>query len=250
MLRRCPLLRRNVLPLVMDMPFLPPPDPTADVLLSDLQWSTLADSFPGKTHMEVGPGDQPLFKITTVAQRTLGLLPVRTVVARQRSPFRWVPFLIDTGAFQTYFTDATTKALKLDVADHIEIGSVRVNHCESSHHFDDVNLLGTDFLRYCRFCADYPRGVVQLDMVTTPNETVPLTEVWVTELGTSISMPVTPKKPTVAHLKQAIMPRAEPREQARILIKHLKTGATMKDKDALEADTEYGFELPKVPSRE
>jgi hypothetical protein len=214
MLRRCTVSRaRCGLPLVLDVPCVPPPDPAVDVLLSDLHWSTLADAFPGKVHEVVKPSEAPMFKIVAPGIRTVGLLPVRTVVAKEKSAYRWVPFLIDTGAHQSFFTDTSIQALSLDTADHIEIWSdKRVTFSKSSHHFDDINILGTDFLQHCDLHVFYTRRAVELVVSPTPT----LTAVWVQQRDASgkpvgPAFEVSPAKDHVDALKDAIKMKLGPK---------------------------------------
>jgi hypothetical protein len=77
---------------------------------------------------------------------------------------------------QSFFTDTSIEALGLDTAHHIEIWSdKRVTLSKSSHHFDDINILGTDFLQHCDLHAFYTRRAVELVVSPTPT----LTAVWV-----------------------------------------------------------------------
>lgn len=234
---------RRAQPYVIDMPCVPPPDPAADVLLSDLTWSNLENAFPGKVHAPVAASDSPQFQILATGLRAVGLLPVRTIVAKKPSVARWVPFLIDTGSHQTFFNDQSIKALALDVADHIEIFSSRVNLARSSHHFDDINLLGTDFLRYCELRVNYPAGAVQLDVIRIPSQL----EFIVTD-GT-VALRVKPEHPDIMSLKDAIKAKCAIRferiDASEIIIKH-PDGTKMGDREPLRAGVEYVFEVPKL----
>jgi hypothetical protein len=191
---------RGNVPYVLDMPYTLP-DVTCDVLLSDLKWQDLAAYFGDLVHQQVNPGEAPKFKIST-NRRALALLPVRTVVAMQAKPYQWVPFLIDTGAPRTFFTRKTIDALSLNSSDHIEIMSARVNLSVSSHHYDDINVLGTDFLGSCNLHVYYPRGKIELEVLDTNDAKPP---VWAQQLGADgQAFKVTPTGNDVDALKKAI----------------------------------------------
>ena len=201
-------------PLVLDVPFVVPSVPADDVLLSDLKWSALKEAFPDeKVHKPVKPGEEPMFNITT-GQRTLALLPVRTVVARQKGEFMWVPFLIDTGSPSTFFTHTTIAELGLGSADHIEIWSdKRVVLRESSHHFDDINLLGTDFLVHCDLHIYYTANRVEL--VVPATAALPVA-IWVQQRDRSgapvgPAFKVSPAVNDVDALKKAIKAELSPK---------------------------------------
>jgi hypothetical protein len=117
-----------------------------------------------------------------------------------------VPFLIDTGAPKTFFTRTTIDALRLDAAHHIEILSVWVNLSVSTRHYNDINVLGTDFLGHCNLHVNYPRGVIELEVLNT-NDAKPV--VWVQQRGRPYPFKVTPTGNDVDALKVAIKAELE-----------------------------------------
>jgi hypothetical protein len=213
-----------------------------DVLLSDLTWTSMTGAFPGKVHEPVVAGAAPQFHITT-GHRLLGLLPVRTRTNRVYTDARWVPFIIDTGSPATYFTKATADALNLTTVDHIEIFDKGVIYRASGLRFDDINLLGTDFLEHCILHVDYPtqsNTYLKVSKSASPAE-------FIVRDGRS-SFRVTPSHPDVMSLKKAIKVERAPRldhiAADEIVVKGQRDGAALGDEDDLRVGVKYFFEAP------
>lgn len=197
------------LPLVLNFPCVTSIQ-VDDTLLSDLTWTSLADSFKRlKVHADCREGEKPEFCMSPTL-RALAMLPVASITNREIVGRKWVPFLVDTGAPLTYFTKKTIEVLHLDTADHIQIGeSQRVNFQPSTSHFDDINLLGTDFLSSCILTVDYPRKEVNIEETQRVRQRQ--VDIWVKQRtqsssGEAISkvFSVTPEANHIEGLKKAI----------------------------------------------
>lgn len=212
------------------------PKPASAALLQDLTFEDLARYFPRTSvHAACGATEEPKFALSAT-DRALTLMPVTTRTGDKETT-AWAPFLIDCGSPGTFFAAKTIEALKLGEADHVAIMGKQVLWHQSTGHFDDINLLGTSFLRGGELRIRYAAGEVSFTRAAA-------SAVWVTDGKEPFQ--VAPKQPTVAALKVAIAEfcgwsAADP---ATLIIKDPATGAVMGGKDAIHASTEYGFELP------
>jgi len=79
-----------------------------------------------------------------------------------------VTMLVDTGSPYVYFTQKTWKALGVDLADlpndeaYLKINGVRVLAHVSSNHFEDIDVMGTSFLKNCKVAIDYPEQKAEI----------------------------------------------------------------------------------------
>ena len=175
------------------------------------------------------------------------------------NPFMWQPALIDTGAKGIYLCQRTLHSLGVKhlagstespIGPTIRIGGAEFSHVQTTEDQGDtatgvkldghLNILGLDFLGEA--ILDATLAVVQKRI----GHPVPFTELIVTD--GAVAFPVTPSKPTVMHLKQAI--KAElgtdfTGSPARIIIKH-PNGTKMGDEDRIDASVKYVFAVPKL----
>lgn len=76
--------------------------------------------------------------------------------------------LVDTGSPFTFLTEETFKAIGINIQDQpgdhcdIQINGERTTVSVSTAHFQDVNVLGSNFLRMCEVFLDYPQQKVQI----------------------------------------------------------------------------------------
>lgn len=75
--------------------------------------------------------------------------------------------MVDCGSPHTFFTEDTANALKLDTADHIGVLEKRVPFHKSSDHFHEINVLGTDFIRYGKLTLNYANDEVSFTLPLT-----------------------------------------------------------------------------------
>ena len=209
------------------------PNPTSESLLQDLSFDYLAMHFPKTSiHAPCEATQEPVFALSTT-DRALALMPITTTTGG-KDKTAWAPFLIDCASPSTFFTPKTIEALKLDAADHVAIMGKRVHWRQSMGHFDDINLLGTNFLRRGDLTIRYKAEVVSFK----------LAEVWVTD-GT-LALKVLPKHMHVAALKLAIKELMTYAIAPTLITIKDTAGDVMGDTDALHAEVEYVFELPPV----
>jgi hypothetical protein len=82
----------------LELPYIIPAGPLADVLLMDVDWSKITAHFPAaRIHAEVAAGEDPVF-VLSESFRALALLPVlRSLPDKSEGGAVWVPFLVDRG---------------------------------------------------------------------------------------------------------------------------------------------------------
>jgi hypothetical protein len=212
------------------------PSPVSDALLQDLCFEDMAKHFPKSLiHATCEATQEPMFALSAT-DRALALMPITTTTGGKQMT-AWAPFLIDCGSPGTFFTPKTIDALKLDTADHVAVMGKRVLWNQSGGHFDDLNLLGTNFLRGGDLLIRYPAAVVSFKLADVSPET------WVTD--GKMAFCVSPKHADVAALKLAIkeycMYAMNP---ALLIVRDPSTGNVMADEDVLHAGMKYVFELP------
>jgi hypothetical protein len=215
----------------------PPPRPIDDILLMDMSWSGLTAPFPpDRVHADVREGETPLFAVND-GLRVLALLPVKRILCRDITTAKWVPFLVDTGAPSTHFTQATVDALKLNTADRILVMEEPITFRTSTNHFIDINVLGTDVLKCARVLIDYPTKVVDIQRtVVIP----PIArDVWV-RVGDNV-MRITSSENDIFALKKAVQAELTLSGEGPIHIgkMHVKKhdGTACRGDSALEANT-------------
>ena len=199
-------LFRHHPPLVLDNPVLM--TPVGDVLLTDVTWDNLKEVFP-KTHKPVGSDPIEPILCLSATNRTLALLPVTRTYLRVKYGPHYVPFLLDTGSPQTFFTTHTIAQLELQKSDRIEVLSKPVIFRQSSGHFDDINLLGMDFLISTKLVLDYPGRVLTLETTQVSSSTWVQLYDGASPIGSAFE--VTPTKNHIDGLKKAVkaeMPHA------------------------------------------
>jgi hypothetical protein len=204
-----------------------------------LAFDAIAGHFPKHmVHQKVDPSLPSRFRLSNEL-RTLGLLLVTTSTAGSEATF-WVPFLIDTGSPATFFCKKTIDALKMDRADHIAVEGQRILWCEATEHFDDLNVLGTNFLRHGKLSVCYRTNEVRFSLLDIP--TMPS----VTVFGLGTSLAVTPATFTVPSMKfaiKAMLPNSVTCDAPDLIIKTAE-GHVLDSCDPIHADVKYSFALP------
>ena len=79
--------------------------------------------------------------------------------------------LVDTGSPYTFLTGETFKALQVNLEDQPEdqafvlVNGQRTKAHLSKAHFEDVNVLGTNFLDFCEVTINYPKKKALIKIV-------------------------------------------------------------------------------------
>jgi hypothetical protein len=214
-----------------------------DMVLLDFSADDFGVSFrsaKGMFHQKVDPslGPERRFALSQ-SLRVLGLFPVTTSTGGSEATF-WVPFLIDIGSPATFFSKKTIDALKLDLADHIAVEGKRIVWTEATGHFDDLNVLGTNFLQHGGLSIRYRTNEVQFSLLGMP--TMPS----VTVFGLGTSHTVTPATLTAQALKfaiKAMLPNSVTCDAPLVRIK-TPEGHVLDSCDPVHADVKYSFALP------
>jgi hypothetical protein len=173
----------------------------------DMTRDSLCGVFPSyRIHAPVRNGEIRMFALSETL-RAHALLRVRREKQGAPSTENWVPFLVDTGAPSTHFTQATITALALDTADHISVSDKRVLFQTSTGRFSDINLLGTDVLQCGRLVVDYPKKTVDFTRASRVVSVSAPFPVWV-KMGGRV-MQVTPSGNDVYSLTRAVKAELE-----------------------------------------
>jgi len=141
-----------------------------DILLTDIKGETIRK-------MEIG-GAKHLSETSSVAQPTLNgtifgdysrVLVNAVLSAKGRSIN--ATMLVDTGSPYTFLTDETFKALQIDLHDQpgdqafVLVNGQRTKTHLSKAHFEEVNVLGTNFLDFCEVSISYPKKTAKITIV-------------------------------------------------------------------------------------
>jgi hypothetical protein len=79
--------------------------------------------------------------------------------------------LVDTGSPYTFLTRETFRALQINLEDQpddqafVLVNGQRIKAHLSKNHFEDVNVLGTNFLDFCEVSIDYPKKRARITIV-------------------------------------------------------------------------------------
>lgn len=156
-----------------------------DVLLTDLKAEDIARIAVGQGVKHLSPAkhqniDAPtttIIKGTTFGENARIL--VMAVVSRSSSkqsqqvisPLN-VAMLVDTGSPYVFLTAKTWSILGVKREDlpndqaYVKINGVRVFAHMSGNHFQDIDILGASFLKFCKLTVDYPEATVELQIST------------------------------------------------------------------------------------
>ena len=147
-----------------------------DVLLTDLK----AENITHITNKNV----QHLSSVIDVMPNLLGMtfgenawILVKAIVScsskqgPQKPPVN-VIMLVDTGSPYVFLTKQMWNALGMKLDDlpnkqaYVKINGMQVLMHVSSNHFEDIDVLGSSFLKNCKMTVDYPEQVVEIQVVT------------------------------------------------------------------------------------
>jgi len=190
-MRRATSLLTKTFPntLVVDGEY-PNPRPVSEALLGVVTFGDTAQAFESLVHQPCKPDDAPRFRLSASALRPYALMPVASATSTV-----WVPFMVCNGSAGTFLCKRTVDALDLSRGGRaVDIMGKRVLWSKSSHNFEGINVLGTDFLRYGNLTIRYAAHSVEFELLP---DAVEVTD------GAS-SFRVSPERPFVASLKEAI----------------------------------------------
>jgi predicted aspartyl protease len=145
-----------------------------DVLLTDLNAEAIARvEIDDVQHLSIATNGTPTkLKGTTFGENARIL--VAAIVTRSSKQSQQqikavnVIMLVDTGSPYVFLTKMTWNSLGVKVEDlpndqaYVKINGVRVLAHVSSHHFEDIDVLGATFLKNCKMTVDYPEQTAEL----------------------------------------------------------------------------------------
>jgi predicted aspartyl protease len=143
-----------------------------DILLSDIVGETISGlEIDGVKHLSSADDTSPATVHSTLKGITFGpynRVLVMACLSKKKKQFVNAIMLVDTGSPFTFLTEETFKAIGINIHDQpgdhcdIQINGERTTVSISTAHFQDVNVLGSNFLRMCEVFLDYPQQKVQI----------------------------------------------------------------------------------------
>jgi predicted aspartyl protease len=148
-----------------------------DVLLTDLKAEDIAGiTIENVHHLSPATNETPDLRGTTFGENARIL--VKAIVSRSsRQSLEFtslnVIMLVDTGSPYVYLSERTWEALGVKVEDlpnngqaYVKVNGMRVLAHVSSNHFEDIDVLGSSFLKNCVMVVDYPEQTVEIHVMT------------------------------------------------------------------------------------
>lgn len=145
-----------------------------DLLLTDIKGETIRElEIDGVKHLsEVTSGDG-ISQDSVLNGVTFGdysRVLVKAVLTAKGKSLNAI-MLVDTGSPYTFLTGETFKALQVNMEDQPEdqalvlVNGQRTKAHLSKAHFEDVNVLGTNFLDFCEITINYPKKKALIKIV-------------------------------------------------------------------------------------
>ena len=144
-----------------------------DILLTDIKGEAIREmEIDGAKHLSPAT-ESSSSNTTTLNGITFGdysRILVRAVLSAKGKSVNAV-MLVDTGSPYTFLTGETFNALNIDLENQpddqafVLINGQRAKAHLSKAHFEDVNVLGTNFLDYCEVNINYPRKTARITIV-------------------------------------------------------------------------------------
>ena len=145
-----------------------------DILLTDIKGETIREiEIDGVKHLSEATGGDGVSHDSVLHGVTFGdysRVLVKAVLTAKGKSLNAV-MLVDTGSPYTFLTNETFKALRVDLEDQPEdqafvlINGQRTKAHLSKAHFQDVNVLGTNFLDFCELTINYPKKKALITIV-------------------------------------------------------------------------------------
>jgi hypothetical protein len=144
-----------------------------DILLTDIKGETIRTlEIDGSTHLsEAQTSVEPVsVSLNGVTYGDYSRVLVRAVLSAKQTSVNAV-MLVDTGSPYTFLTDETFKALGINLEEHpsdqafVLVNGQRTKAHLSKAHFEEVNVLGTNFLDFCELHVNYPKRTARITIV-------------------------------------------------------------------------------------
>jgi predicted aspartyl protease len=143
-----------------------------DILLTDIKGETIRRiEIDGAKHLsEVVTSDSHSSVLNGVTFGDYSRVLVKAVLTAKGKSLNAI-MLVDTGSPYTFLTSETFKALQVNLEDQPEdqafvlVNGQRTKAHLSKAHFEDVNVLGTNFLEFCEVTINYPKRKALITIV-------------------------------------------------------------------------------------
>jgi hypothetical protein len=142
-----------------------------DILLTDIKAETIRRiEIDGTKYLSEVSGDSHSSVLNGVTFGDYSRVLVKAVLTAKGKSLNAI-MLVDTGSPYTFLTGETFKALQVNLEDQPEdqafvlVNGQRTKAHLSKAHFEDVNVLGTNFLEFCEVTISYPKKKALITIV-------------------------------------------------------------------------------------
>jgi hypothetical protein len=145
-----------------------------DILLTDIKGETIRTlEIDGSTHLSEAQTsiEQVSVSLNGVTYGDYSRVLVRAVLSAKQKSVNAI-MLVDTGSPYTFLTDETFKALGINLEEQpsdqafiVLVNAQRTKAHLSKAHFEEVNVLGTNFLDFCELQVNYPKKTARITIV-------------------------------------------------------------------------------------
>jgi len=145
-----------------------------DIVLTDIKGETIRTlEIDGSTHLSEAQTsiEQVSVSLNGVTYGDYSRVLVRAVLSAKQKSVNAI-MLVDTGSPYTFLTDETFKALGINLEEQpsdqafiVLVNAQRTKAHLSKAHFEEVNVLGTNFLDFCELQVNYPKKTARITIV-------------------------------------------------------------------------------------
>lgn len=145
-----------------------------DILLTDIKSETIREiEIDGVKHLSEVTGGDGILNDSVLNGVTFGdysRVLVKAVLSAKGKSLNAI-MLVDTGSPYTFLTGETFEALQVNLEDQpddqafVLVNGQRTKAHLSKAHFEDVNVLGTNFLDFCEVTINYPKKKARITIV-------------------------------------------------------------------------------------
>ena len=150
-----------------------------DILLTDIKGETIRQmEIDGGRHLSVcdadgldgGSGSRTVSSLNGITFGDYSRVLVRAILTAKGKSLNAI-MLVDTGSPYTFLTNETFEALEINLEEHpsdqafVLVNGQRTKAHLSKAHFEDVNVLGTNFLDFCEVSINYPKKTARITIV-------------------------------------------------------------------------------------
>ena len=145
-----------------------------DILLTDIKGETIREiEIDGVKHLSEATSGDGISHDSVLNGVTFGdysRVLVKAVLTAKGKSLNAI-MLVDTGSPYTFLTGETFKALQVNLEDQPEdqalvlVNGQRTKAHLSKAHFEDVNVLGANFLDFCEVTINYPKKKALIKIV-------------------------------------------------------------------------------------